>query len=60
MKKWLVYDARYHTDEDRAICLIVCNSLKEARQEAPEYGDGNVIVEATIIGKEIVSEKIVN
>lgn len=60
MKKWLIYDARYRTDEDRAICLLFCDSLQEARREAPEYGDENVIVEATIVGKEIVSEKIVN
>ena len=60
MKKWMIFDARYHTDEDRAICLSICTSLREAVREAPDYGNGNVIVEATIVGKEIFSKKIVN
>ena len=41
---YLLFDARYRYDEDRAICFTVCNTLQEARNEAPDYGDDTVIV----------------
>lgn len=60
MKKYLLYDARYRTAPDRAICCEVCDDLAEARTNAPEYGDDTVIVEAITEGNQIISEKIIN
>lgn len=57
---WLLFDGRYRTDEDRAICHEFCDSKKEAFENAPDYGDDTVIVEAETIGDEIMSSKIIN
>ena len=43
-------DGRYHTDPDRDIVYEVCETLKEARKEAKEYGDDTVILK-TILKK---------
>ena len=52
MKKkiWLIYDPRYRTNPDDAICFEVCDSKEEAIRQAPEYGNNNVIVEDEIEG----------
>jgi hypothetical protein len=61
MKKWLLFDGRYRADEDRAVCFEMCDSLKEAKKNAPEYGDDTVIVECDVEGKNLlVNSKIVN
>ena len=59
-KTWMLFDGRYRTDEDRAICYEFCETLKEARENAPEYGDDTVIVEAEVEGDEIKNSKIIN
>lgn len=45
-KTYLLFDGRYLTDPDRAICYEVCDTLKEAKSSAPDYGTDTVIVEA--------------
>jgi hypothetical protein len=41
-------DGRYFDNPDRSIVYEVCESLKEARREAPEYGDDTVIVKTVL------------
>jgi len=60
MKKWLLFDGRYRTDKDRAICLEMCDTLKEAKKNAPEYGDDTVIVECDAVRNELLNSKIIN
>jgi hypothetical protein len=59
-KQWLLFDGRYRTDEDRAICFEVCDSLDEAQKTAPDYGDDTVIVEFDLMGNELRNGKIIN
>ena len=44
--KYLIMDARYVYDEDRAICMDTAETLEEARKAAKAQGDGNCIVDA--------------
>ena len=37
--KFLIYDARYHTDPDDAIVMDTATSLEEAKRAAKEQGD---------------------
>ena len=60
MKTWLLFDARYRTDEDSANCYEVCDNLKEAQENAPDYGDDTVIVEYDLVGNELENPKIIN
>ena len=65
IKQYVIYDSRYLSDEDAATVFEVCETLKEARENKGEYGEGNVIVEETlkhIKGTEfkIVSSTIIN
>lgn len=48
-----LWDARYLTDEDRATCFEVCDTLKEALENKDDYGDDTVIVKETLkpVGK---------
>ena len=57
---WMLFDSRYRTDEDRAVCYEVCETLREAKENADDYGDDTVIVEAKTEGNNIVSSKIIN
>lgn len=41
-------DGRYYTDPDRAVCYEVCDTLKEARKTAPDYGTDTVIVKTVL------------
>jgi len=59
-KIWLLYDGRYRTDPDSAICYEVCESLKEAQENANDYGNDTVIVEAITKNTEISEGKIIN
>ena len=59
-KIWILFDSRYRTDEDRAICYEVCKTLKEAKDNADNYETGTVIVEAETFGNEIRNLKIIN
>ncbi len=43
-----IFDARYKTDPDRATCFECCDTLKEARENKDDYGDGNIIVKTTM------------
>jgi hypothetical protein len=57
---WLLYDGRYRTNEDRAMVYEVCNSLREAEENASDYGTDTVIVEVTVKGKIFHNPKILN
>ncbi len=59
-KIWMLYDGRYRTDEDRSMCYEVCDSKIEAEENASDYGNDTVIVEAELFGKEIRNSKIIN
>ena len=59
-KIWMLFDGRYRTDEDRAVCYEVCETLKEAKENADDYGDDTVIVEAVEENNIISGSKIVN
>lgn len=41
---YVIYDARYKTNPDRATVMETCDTLGEARRNAPDYGDDCVIV----------------
>ena len=43
--KYLIYDGRYRAIRDRALVLETCETLKEAKQRLPLFGDA-VIVDA--------------
>lgn len=59
-KCWMLFDGRYRTDEDKATCHLFCDTLKEAKQNADDYGDDTVIVEAEIMDGMIINSKIIN
>ena len=59
-KIWMLFDGRYRTDKDRAICYEVCETLKEAKENANDYGDDTVIVEAVKKNNAIIDSKIIN
>lgn len=59
-KIWLLFDGRYITDKDRSVCYEVCETLKEAKENANDYGDDTVIVEAVKVNNVISGSKIVN
>lgn len=44
-KDWFaIYDSRFSINPERSTVFEVCETLKEARINAKEYGDNNVIV----------------
>lgn len=59
-KIWMLFDGRYRTDEDIAVCYEVCDTLKEAKENANDYGNDTVIVEAIEKNNIISDSKIVN
>ena len=59
-KKYFLYDGRYRTDEDRAMCYEVCETLKEAKKSTKDYGDDTVIVESEIKENNIINFRIIN
>ena len=59
-KIWMLFDGRYRTDEARAVCYEVCETLKEAKENADDYGDDTVIVEAVEENNVISDSNIVN
>lgn len=58
--KFLLFDGRYRTDEDRAICYEVCDSLKEAKKNMLDYGTDTVIVKSEISGNNLINSEIIN
>ena len=59
-KIWMLFDGRYRTDEDRAVCYEVCETLREAKKKADNYGDDTVIVEVIEENNVISDSKIIN
>lgn len=59
-KIWMLFDGRYRTDEDRAICYEVCETLNEAKRNSRDYGNDTVIVEAFEENNVISGSKIIN
>jgi len=57
-KLWILFDGRYRTDEDRAVCYEVCETLKEAKENAGDYGDDTVIVECIKQGNKLHNQKL--
>jgi hypothetical protein len=45
MKKYGLFDGRWLTDEDAAVCFEFCDTIEEARENRLEYGEDTVIVE---------------
>jgi len=43
-----LYDGRYLTRPDRAIMYEFCDTLKDARNNAPDYGDDTFIVKCSV------------
>ena len=43
-KHWLVFDARYNEDPDKAIIMLAADSKEEAEEYAKDY-PGSVVVE---------------
>ena len=58
-KIYLLYDARYLTVEDSATLYEIYNSKREVEKNSHDYGSDTVIVEADIVGKQILNEKII-
>jgi hypothetical protein len=48
MKKYLIYDGRYHSDPDSAMVMCMCDTLAEAQKDSPDYGSDCVIEENEI------------
>jgi len=46
MIDYWIYDERYYSDPDSATVYEVCDTLKEAKENGPDYG-GHVIVKTT-------------
>jgi hypothetical protein len=59
-KLFMLFDGRYRTEPDRAICLEFCKSLNEAKENATEYGDDTVIVSADGNNGELSNFNILN
>ncbi len=59
-KVWLLFDGRYKTDQDNAVCFEACETLKEAKKNAKEYGNDTVIVETEVHGKYLKNHKTIN
>jgi predicted RNase H-like HicB family nuclease len=58
-KAWALYDARYIYAPDRAVCYEFCETLKEARKNSKDYGDGTIIVEHEVENNLIINSKII-
>ena len=43
---YLIMDGRAHTDIDRALVMECCDTLKEAKKNAREYGEDSCIVDS--------------
>lgn len=53
--KYLIYDARFHSNPERATVLEICDSLKEAKSERKESGClDSVIVECRVDGTKLI------
>lgn len=46
--KYLIYDARYHTDPDRAVVFEVCDTKEEAERNKVHYNTDAVVVKEEI------------
>lgn len=57
---YLLFDGRYRTDEDSATCFEVCETLQEAKRNAPDYGTDTVIVKGEIIDGVFTNSEIIN
>jgi len=55
-KAYLIFDARYHTNPERATILEACETKKEGLESLKDWQEGSVLVEA-IDGEE---DKIIN
>lgn len=45
-----LYDGRYLSRPDRVFLYETCDTLKEARKNAPEYGDDTFIIKCSVKG----------
>lgn len=52
-----LFDGRYPTNPDRAICFEVCETLEEARENRLGWGDDTVIVKMVINEEGVIIEK---
>lgn len=61
MKKvYLLYDSRYHTRPDRAICLTVGDTLKEVKKDRKDmFNPEDVIVEYDDNNGELINPVII-
>lgn len=57
---FMLFDGRYLADEDSTMCLNVCDTLSEAKEVAPDYGDDTVIVKVVFEGDIEISRTIIN
>jgi hypothetical protein len=57
--EYFLYDGRYLTEPESAILYSVADNLKEAREEANDYGSDTVIVKVEIVNNVIIQKKIV-
>jgi hypothetical protein len=58
--KFKTFNGIYRTDEDRAVSYEVCETLKEVKGNAPDYGDDTVIVERETFGNEFRNSNSIN
>ena len=56
---YMLYDGRYYNDPDSAIVFEVCESLKEAKESAPDHGTNTAIVKARCEGSMIVEKTLI-
>jgi len=54
---YIIYDGRAMANVDDATVMETCDSLKEAKEDMKDFGDGCVIYSYLKKGKELVDER---
>lgn len=60
MKKYVIYDSRYLTDEESASVYQFADTLKEAKKLVKRDWNDGVIVEYDTKGNELINPKIIS
>ena len=60
VKTWLLFDGRYLTSPDDAVCFEMCDTLREAKRNKSDYGNDTVIVQFDDECGNLINPKIIN
>lgn len=56
-KQYIIYDGRAISDTDDAMVMEVCDTLEEAVESAPNYGEGCCIYSYEVKGNKLINEQ---